>query len=228
MTSTVAVSALFVRSVSVGAASTTSAVTPIATGLSNVTPGKSTVVVPPAATSNVRFAPGTADIVTVPVAPRSLLRSAITTVTVNGLPTSVCFGVIDSTTRSGGSSTSIGVAPVLFVVIVSAGDASRTSAASAHEVVRTQILRAPLGAIVLAGLRGKRSVKDVCREHEISNTLFYSCRDKLLEGDREALARKEERSGERELRPKIRELERALGRKTFKLEIAGGALRDRE
>ncbi|HEX9322737.1 MAG TPA: transposase [Xanthobacteraceae bacterium] len=79
--------------------------------------------------------------------------------------------------------------------------------------------------IVLAGLRGDRSVKEVCREHEISDTLFYSWRDKLLEGGREALAGKEERSSERELRRKIRELERALGRKTYELEIAGEALR---
>jgi transposase len=79
--------------------------------------------------------------------------------------------------------------------------------------------------IVLAGLRGDRMVKDVCREHGISDTLFYSWRDKLLEGGREALAGKEERSGERELRRKIRELERALGRKTYELEIAGEALR---
>src|SRR6266511_3595970 len=68
--------------------------------------------------------------------------------------------------------------------------------------------------IVLAGLRGDRTVKDVCRGHEISDTLFYSWRDKLLEGGREALAGKEERNGERELRRKIHELE-----------IAGEALR---
>src|SRR6266511_483753 len=79
--------------------------------------------------------------------------------------------------------------------------------------------------IVLAGLRGDRSVRDVCREHEISDTLSYSWRDKLLEGGREALAGKEERSGERELRRKVRELERALGRKTYEWEVAGEALR---
>lgn len=79
--------------------------------------------------------------------------------------------------------------------------------------------------IVLAGLRGDRSVKEVCREHEISETLYYSWREKLLEGGREALAGKEERTGERELRRKVRELERALGRKTYELEIAGEALR---
>ena len=75
--------------------------------------------------------------------------------------------------------------------------------------------------IVLAGLRGDRSVKEVCREHSISETLYYSWREKLLEGGREALAGKEERQGERDLRRKAAELERALGRKTYELEIAG-------
>src|SRR5438094_5298992 len=79
--------------------------------------------------------------------------------------------------------------------------------------------------IVLAGLRGDRSVKEVCREHEISETLYYSWREKLLAGGREVLAGKEERGGERELRRKIGKLERALGRKTYELEIAGEALR---
>jgi transposase-like protein len=79
--------------------------------------------------------------------------------------------------------------------------------------------------IVLAGLRGDRSVKEVCREHAISETLYYSWREKLLEGGREALAGKDERQGERELKRKVRELERALGRKTYELEIAGEALR---
>lgn len=80
-------------------------------------------------------------------------------------------------------------------------------------------------AIVLAGIRGDRSVKEVCREHQISDTLFYSWRDKLLEGGRAALAGKEDRQGDKDLRRKIAELERALGRKTYELEIAGEALR---
>ena len=79
--------------------------------------------------------------------------------------------------------------------------------------------------IGIAGLRGDRSIKEVCREHEIAETLYYSWRDKLLEGGKAALAGKEERTGEKELRRKIRELERALGRKTYELEIAGEALR---
>ena len=80
-------------------------------------------------------------------------------------------------------------------------------------------------AVVLAGLRGERSVKEVCREHQISETLYYGWRDKLLEGGRVALAGKEDRQGEQELRRKVAQLERALGRKTYELEIAGEALR---
>jgi transposase len=75
--------------------------------------------------------------------------------------------------------------------------------------------------IVVAGLRGEVSVKELCRQHEIAETLYYSWREKLLEGGREALAGKEERRGERELKRRIAQLERALGRKTYELEIAG-------
>jgi transposase-like protein len=79
--------------------------------------------------------------------------------------------------------------------------------------------------IVLAGLRADVSVKELCRSHGIAETLYYTWREKLLSGGREALAGKEERQGERELKRRIRDLERALGRKTYELEIAGEALR---
>jgi transposase len=79
--------------------------------------------------------------------------------------------------------------------------------------------------IVLAGLKGDRPVKEVCREQEIAETLYYSWRDKLLEGGKLALAGKDERAGEKELQKRIRDLERALGRKTYELEIAGELLR---
>jgi transposase len=75
--------------------------------------------------------------------------------------------------------------------------------------------------IVLAGLRGDVSVKELCRQHEIAETLYYSWRERLLEGGREALAGKQERRGERELKRRIAQLERTLGRKTYELEIAG-------
>jgi transposase-like protein len=79
--------------------------------------------------------------------------------------------------------------------------------------------------IVLAGLRGDRSVAEVCREHQISETLFYSWREKLLEGGAERLAGKEERTELVELRRRVRDLERTLGRKTYELEILGNGFR---
>jgi transposase len=79
--------------------------------------------------------------------------------------------------------------------------------------------------IVLAGLRGDRSVRDVCREHGIAETLYYHWREKLLEGGHKQLAGVNERQGEKELHKRIRELERTLGKKTYELEIAGEALR---
>jgi transposase len=79
--------------------------------------------------------------------------------------------------------------------------------------------------IVLAGLRGDVTVKELCRQHEIAETLYCQWREKLLEGGREALAGKQERQGERELKRRIGQLERALGRKTYELEVAGEALR---
>lgn len=82
--------------------------------------------------------------------------------------------------------------------------------------------------IVLAGLRGDRSVREVCREHGIAETLYYDWRDKLLEGGKEVLAGKEERRSERELRNRVAQLERTLGRKTCELEVAGEALRGQE
>ncbi len=80
-------------------------------------------------------------------------------------------------------------------------------------------------AIVLAGLRGERSVAEVCREHQISETLYYSWRDKLLEGGAERLSGKEERTEMAELRKRVRDLERTLGRKTYELEILGNGFR---
>ncbi|MGO9760580.1 MAG: transposase [Solirubrobacteraceae bacterium] len=79
--------------------------------------------------------------------------------------------------------------------------------------------------IVLAGLRGEMSVAEVCREHQISETLFYTWREKLLEGGAERLSGKEERTELVELRKRVRDLERTLGRKTYELEILGNGLR---
>jgi transposase len=86
--------------------------------------------------------------------------------------------------------------------------------------------------IVLAGLRGDRSVRDVCREYEIAETLYYQWRDRLLEGGKTALATPRDTTVDpkevelREVKKRISQLERALGRKTYELEVAGELSRD--
>jgi transposase len=82
--------------------------------------------------------------------------------------------------------------------------------------------------LVLASLRGDRSVAEICREHAISETLLRRWREQLLDAGVERLAGAQERSAQAELRKRIAELERALGRKTYELEIAGKLLRDWE
>jgi transposase len=85
--------------------------------------------------------------------------------------------------------------------------------------------------IVLAGLRGDRPVRDVCRSYEISEALYYRWRERLLEGGKAALGTARDKKPPEaaelaEARKKISQLERALGRKTYELEIAGELSRD--
>lgn len=81
--------------------------------------------------------------------------------------------------------------------------------------------------IVLAGLRGDRTVRDICREHEIAETLYYQWRDRLLEGGKAALATPRDKGTDpkdvelKDAKKRIAQLERALGRKTYELEVAG-------
>jgi transposase-like protein len=86
--------------------------------------------------------------------------------------------------------------------------------------------------IVLAGLRGDRTVRDVCREHEIAETLYYQWRDRLLEGGKAALATPRDKGKDprdvelTNAKKRIAQLERALGKKAYELEVAGELSRD--
>jgi transposase len=79
--------------------------------------------------------------------------------------------------------------------------------------------------LVMASLRGERSIAELCREHEISETLLRRWRDHALEAAQERLAGGQERSQASEQRRRIAELERALGRKTYEAEILGNGFR---
>ncbi len=68
---------------------------------------------------------------------------------------------------------------------------------------------------------------------EIAETLYYQWRDRLLEGGKAALATPRDKPSAQahelaELKKKVGQLERALGRRTYELEIAGELSRDWE
>jgi len=72
-------------------------------------------------------------------------------------------------------------------------------------------------AIVLEGLKEKRSVAEICREHGISQTLYYRWRDKFLEGGKKALT-----NGYRDdnaYRAEIEKLQKIIGKQTIQIEI---------
>jgi transposase-like protein len=79
--------------------------------------------------------------------------------------------------------------------------------------------------LVLASLRREKTIAELCREHAISETLLRRWRDQVLEAGGERLAGAQERSVAAEQRKTIAELERALGKKTYELEILGNGFR---
>ncbi len=82
--------------------------------------------------------------------------------------------------------------------------------------------------LVLASLRGPKTLAELCREHDISESLLRKWREQFLAAGAERLSGKAERSEADELRRQIARLERTLGRKTMEAEIAGELLRDWE
>ena len=77
--------------------------------------------------------------------------------------------------------------------------------------------------IVLASLRGPKTITELCREHDISDSLLRKWREQAAGAQR--LSGRAERTETDELRRQVSRLERALGRKTMEVEIAGELLR---
>jgi transposase len=79
--------------------------------------------------------------------------------------------------------------------------------------------------IVLASLRGPKSMAELCREHDIADSLLRKWREQFLAAGAERLEGKQEGTEADGLRRQISRLERALGRKTMEVEVAGELLR---
>jgi hypothetical protein len=72
-------------------------------------------------------------------------------------------------------------------------------------------------AIVLEGLKEKRSVADICREHKISQTLYYRWRDKFLESGRKGLINGT--SDDNHYKAEIGRLQKIIGKQAIQIEI---------
>ncbi len=79
--------------------------------------------------------------------------------------------------------------------------------------------------LVLASLRGPKTIAQRCREHDIAESLLRKWREQFLAAGAERLSGKAERTEADELRRQVGRLERALGRKTMEVEVAGELLR---
>ncbi len=80
--------------------------------------------------------------------------------------------------------------------------------------------------LVMASWRGEKSIAELCRDHGISESLLRRWREQVLDAGMERFAAGEQRSEATDLRRKVAHLERALGRKTYELEIAWEVSRD--
>lgn len=79
--------------------------------------------------------------------------------------------------------------------------------------------------IVLASLRGNKTMTELCREHDIADSLLRKWREQFLAAGAQRLSAKSERTEIDDLRAQVTRLERALGRKTMEVEVAGELLR---
>jgi transposase len=82
--------------------------------------------------------------------------------------------------------------------------------------------------LVMAGWRGERSSAELCRRHDISEGLLRRWRERALEAGIGRFAAGGQRWQGAGQRRRIAELERALGREIYELEIAGRLVRDWE
>jgi len=71
--------------------------------------------------------------------------------------------------------------------------------------------------IVMEGLKEKRSVSEICREHQISQTLYYRWRDKFLEGGKRGLVNGV--SDDNAYKAEIEKLQKIIGKQAIQIEI---------
>lgn len=71
---------------------------------------------------------------------------------------------------------------------------------------------------VLEGIRGEKSVAQICRERDIKDTLYYKWRQTFVENSESIFAQAKPKQDQRK-DERIAELERMVGRLTMEIEI---------
>jgi len=72
-------------------------------------------------------------------------------------------------------------------------------------------------AIVLEGLKGEKSIAEICREHQVSQNMYYRWRDRFLEAGEKGLSAGTS-DETKALRAEIEKLQKIIGRQTIAIE----------
>jgi len=72
-------------------------------------------------------------------------------------------------------------------------------------------------AAVLEGLRGVRTVGEICREYQCSETQYYKWRDKFLDGGKRALHG--DLGGRSRHEAEVERLQRIIGKQAIQIDI---------
>lgn len=71
-------------------------------------------------------------------------------------------------------------------------------------------------AIVLEGIKGEKSVSEICRTHQICQTQYYKWRDKFLNGAKQGLTNGQPKNNDQ---AQVEELQKIIGKQTIQIEI---------
>jgi len=74
-------------------------------------------------------------------------------------------------------------------------------------------------AIILEGLKGEKSIAEICREHQVSQTQFYKWRDRFLEGGKQRLGNGNGQSEDKRYKAENDRLKKIIGEQAIVIDI---------
>lgn len=74
-------------------------------------------------------------------------------------------------------------------------------------------------AIVLLGLKEGKTVAEICREHQISQSQYYKWRDRFLDGGKHFLTNGNGYGGEKRYQGEIERLQKIIGQQAVIIDV---------